>query len=100
MNTRICLTHSDEVSGMTILGPGRIALWTEGRSSSIDLYQAPLMDGMDDCIDWGQLQHKSIPATDEILNAEMDELFYLDNARQMTSTEELLYDVLRNYPRN
>jgi hypothetical protein len=96
MNTRICLQHSDEVSGMTILGPSRIALWSEGRSSSIDLFQAPLFDMEDECADWGQLEHKSVPASDETLNAEMDEVFYMDNARTMTEIEEMLYNVLRN----
>lgn len=94
----ICLTHSDEVSGMSILGPGRIALWSEGRSSTIDLFEAPVMEGFeeDGFIDMGKLTHKSVPANDEALNAEMDKVFYADNARQMTEIEELLYDVLRN----
>jgi hypothetical protein len=97
MTERICLSHSDEVSGMTFLGPGRVALWSEGRSSSVDLFQAPLMDADDESmIDWGQVQHTEVPCDDESLNAELDEVYYLDNARGMTPTEEILYDVLRN----
>ena len=98
MNERVTLNHSDEVSGITILGPGRLALWSEGRSSTVDLFEIPMMEISDESYpDFGAMEYRPVPASsnDPVID-EMNEVLETCDCRMMTETEEMLYNILRN----
>ena len=78
--------HPDDVSGMTFFGSRRIALWTEGRSSWVDLFE------MDESFKPKKRSFQVSSSGYLELQAAIEE----GESRPMTETEELLYDILRN----
>jgi len=81
------LCHSDSVSGLTILDDGHVVLWSEGRSSSMDVIVP--QDG--------QMTVRLIDmpvCSDHPIRHEVSAIWDHDQ-RAMTPTEERLYDTLR-----
>ena len=73
--------HPDSVSGMALMDEGSLCLWSEGRSSSIDVFE----DGIGSDL--------AVDADDPINNAidGDDDTVY----RDMTPFEVAIYDALR-----
>ena len=84
------VTHPDTVSGMTVLDDGRIALWSEGRSSHVDV----LVPGTEEN-GWNpQILDVPVYKPHEI-NDLLDHGITEGEQRSMTDVEEKLYDALR-----
>ncbi len=91
INKTAILTHSDEVSGITVLADGTRCYWTEGRSSDIAVVK---LDGTQLNItpDYGTKEEEAIHAEMVVIEA-----CGADENRQMTPGEEAEWCAVR-YP--
>ena len=81
MKAKVVTFHPDSVSGMTLMDDGSICLWSEGRSSSIDVFRNGT--GRDVAVDADD------PLT-QAIDGDEDTQY-----RDMTPFEVAIYDALR-----
>ncbi len=91
MKTQI-LTHSDEVSGITVLADGTRCYWTEGRGSTIFVRKP------DGTLFWFDVDDPGSPENQAIFDEEQRVEEGADEYRMMTPEEEEEWDSTRNEP--
>jgi len=82
------LSHSDTVSGMTLLDDGRWVLWDEGYG---DMTVITVTIDKLDCIELPNYGNTNPEA-----NAILDALDAIPGGREMTDAEEAMYTIIRN----